>query len=435
MIDRWLDRSLVAAVGAGLIAAISGCGSDPSDLPPSARVQDEEGPGSRPPQVAASETSLSDSRPEGIARGRALVERFECARCHEGTGLATLPRESRCVGCHADIVAGRVAGAPSEIAEWKAKVRDLAASPSLSSVGRTVSETFVAHYLVNPFDLRPHLRETMPRLDLTPREALDMAAYLASQSTPLRAGNALSAGNASPGDASRGRSLFDTKHCAGCHAFGGAGTVASSGGEAATERTLALAPDLRFTRDRWATGTVVSWLMDPKSVRSDAAMPRIPMSDAEARDLTAFVMTAALEPAPPPAPSVRLPILTRAVGYDEVEARVLHKTCWHCHEEPDYARGDGGPGMTGGFGFAPRHLKLTSYEGLLAGYVDARGERKSIFAAAPGEPPILLTALLARQNEERGTPARERGMPLGMPALSPDEVQLVESWIAQGHPR
>ncbi len=26
-----------------------------------------------------------------------------------------------------------------------------------------------------------------------------------------------------------------------------------------------------------------------------------------------------------------------------------------------------------------------------------------------------------------------RGMPLGLPSLSPEDLQLVESWIAQGH--
>jgi hypothetical protein len=38
--------------------------------------------------------------------------------------------------------------------------------------------------------------------------------------------------------------------------------------------------------------------------------------------------------------------------------------------------------------------------------------------------------------EERGQRhALVRGMPLGLPALTPEQVQLVESWIAQGRPR
>jgi len=369
-----------------------------------------------------------ESRAESVLRGKELVTRFECARCHEGTGAAKEPRERRCVGCHTDIVDGHMEGRLNEVASWKVKVRDLAVAPSLSSIGRTVSEAFVARYLVQPFDLRPRLRQTMPRLSITPREAADIAAYLANESAPL------SVDDSPLGNAARGRDLFEAKRCASCHAFGGS-TIASKAAPDASERAMELAPDLRFTRDRWARGAVVAWLRDPKSVRPDAAMPRVPLSEEEARDLATFVMTTALDPPPPPPAFVRLPVLTRPVSYDEVEARVLHKTCWHCHEEPDYARGDGGPGMTGGFGFAPRHLNLASYEGLLAGYVDDAGERKSIFSGAPGEMSPLLSAILAREDEERGISTPRHGMPLGMPALTSEEVQLVESWIVQGHDR
>lgn len=41
-------------------------------------------------------------------------------------------------------------------------------------------------------------------------------------------------------------------------------------------------------------------------------------------------------------------------------------------------------------------------------------------------------ALLARQREEAGEVGALRGMPLGLPAVSAEDVQLVESWIASG---
>jgi hypothetical protein len=47
-----------------------------------------------------------------------------------------------------------------------------------------------------------------------------------------------------------------------------------------------------------------------------------------------------------------------------------------------------------------------------------------------------VRALLARHAEERGAATGEvRGMPLGYPALSLEDIQLVETWIAQGRPR
>src|SRR5690606_27164522 len=92
----------------------------------------------------------------------------------------------------------------------------------------------------------------------------------------------------------------------------------------------------------------------------------------------------------------------------EVNEAVFRKVCWHCHAQPDFARGDGGPGMTGGFGFKPRRLDLSEYGAILGGYLDEQGERRSVFTPAarfPGENldrPMLLAVLYARQREERG---------------------------------
>jgi hypothetical protein len=132
----------------------------------------------------------------------------------------------------------------------------------------------------------------------------------------------------------------------------------------------------------------------------------------------------------------RLPPLDRKVTYDEVSTKVFRRTCWHCHGEPDYAAGDGGPGNTGGFGFKPRGINFVDYGSVQAGRVDDQGERHSLFEKTADGTPRLLGALLARRDEEAGRPRADlRGMPLGYPSLSPEDVQLVESWIAQGRPR
>jgi hypothetical protein len=68
--------------------------------------------------------------------------------------------------------------------------------------------------------------------------------------------------------------------------------------------------------------------------------------------------------------------------------------------------------------------------------VDDKGERHSLFEKAADGAPRLLRALLNRREEEAGKVDPEiRGMPLGYPSLSPEDIQLVESWIAQGRPR
>jgi len=70
-----------------------------------------------------------------------------------------------------------------------------------------------------------------------------------------------------------------------------------------------------------------------------------------------------------------------------------------------------------------------------SGGVDARGERARLFGPTPEGLPLLVAALVARQRESSGQESGDvRGMPLGLPALSAPQIQLVESWVAQGRP-
>jgi hypothetical protein len=138
---------------------------------------------------------------------------------------------------------------------------------------------------------------------------------------------------------------------------------------------------------------------------------------------------------------VRLPLLTRRVSFEEANRQVFSRTCHHCHTDPESSGGDGGPGNTGGFGFAPRGVSFSSHASILSGYIAARGERHSLFEPLADGTPLLVAALLARHSEhERNGSAlgtnsdAVRGMPLGLPPLSAEDIQLVESWVAQGKP-
>jgi hypothetical protein len=165
-------------------------------------------------------------------------------------------------------------------------------------------------------------------------------------------------------------------------------------------------------------------------------MPSSGLAPPDARDLAAFILTTPLAPAPVKTVPARLPVLERKVGFEEVMERVLGKTCRHCHSDPDVSLGDGGPGNTGGFGFAPRRLNVASYSGIAAGLLDKQGERASVFAKLSDGTPRLIAAMMARYAEEAGKPNPEvRGMPLGLPPIALEDIQVVESWIAQGRPR
>jgi cytochrome c2 len=394
------------------------------------------------PAVAAAKSS-ADTLPAAVlatlhkagdaASGRKLVQKFECNRCHDGTGLGVARLEMNCVHCHQKILAGTYKDAPaSAVRKWKKHVAIMQVVPSLESAGKRLKREWIARFLLSPHDLRPGLAPTMPRLAIKPAQARDIATYL------TRGSKRAPAASLDGADAQHGRALMVQKACGTCHRFSGAPapSVTPAPGAGLASRAVALAPDLRWVRDRYAPAALVAWLENPKQVKPDTLMPTFGFSRTEARDIAAYLLGAKLAPPAQKAVPKRLPLLTRRVTFEEVDKRVFSRTCHHCHGNPDVALGDGGPGNTGGFGFFPRGLDLSSYRGVSGGLLDVRGERHSIFAPMKDGTPRLVAALLARQREEAGHVDPDlRGMPLGLPALSSADIQIVASWVAQGRPR
>jgi cytochrome c2 len=376
-----------------------------------------------------------------VARGHDLVQRFECNRCHEGTGFGSAPLSQNCFSCHEQILTGRFPVSPAALARFRPHVASAREAPSLTALGDRLDSTWVRDYLLAPRDLRPALTPTMPRLALDAEQARDIAAYLVRDAKP-HGSTARPAGNAR-----RGRELMDEKGCGSCHAFGGVPPFARGAplpeGSAAA-RAAALAPDLRFTRERFQPARLSEWLLDPQAVKADTRMPNFGLAPEEAADIVAYILDSPLTPEER-APFARLPPLTRRVSFEEVNRQVFSRTCHHCHTDPEASGGDGGPGNTGGFGFAPRGVSFSSHASILSGYLDDRGERRSLFEPLADGTPRLVAALLARHYETDGVvqatatvrPAASRsvrGMPLGLPPLSPEDIQLVETWVAQGKP-
>jgi mono/diheme cytochrome c family protein len=350
-----------------------------------------------------------------------LYARFECNRCHDGLAAGPAPRDKHCVHCHQQILGGTFVADADDLERWRGHIKSITVVPSLAGA-RRLRRAWVEAFLLAPHDVRPNLPAMMPRLAIQPAEAKILARSLVPDDD-------LGA-SAPAGDAARGEALYRTLGCGTCHRFTGA-AVDAPVGERTPERQLA--PDLRHARTRVQPAALAAWIRDP----SGSLMPRLAMSADDARALAAFVTTTPLADVAMP-PAVRLPRLERPVGWDEVAARVFRKLCWHCHSQPDYAVGDGGPGNSGGFGFAPRGLDLSTANGAASGSFGDDGRRRSVFkpVSETDPTPRLLAHLLARQVEERGgiVPGI-RGMPLGLPSISPEDIQLIETWIAQGRPR
>ncbi len=405
---------LLALLGLGLV----GCRERPAP-----RAEKPASKSAAPPLATAAPTAVAAAG--NAERGRALVQQFECQRCHEETGLDALPTARHCVRCHQDIEAGKVSAPAATLAKWKQGLRGVTHVPSLSGLARFKAE-WLESYLTSPHDLRPALISTMPRLAITPEQARDIATYLRARSP-----STAQVASSKDGDVARGRTTALARGCPTCHEFSGARDWP---GARATGPAVELAPDLRFARQRLNRESMTAWLHDPQKLKPDALMPNLALSEAEIADLTAFVAGEALE-VPSSVVPQRLPVLDRPVSYAEVDQKVFSVTCRHCHSNSEIAFGDGGPGFDGGFGFAPRRVDLSSHRGVSAGMLASDGQRHSLFERLADGTPRLLAVLAARQAEEAGSvsPAL-RGMPLGLPALSAEQIQLVESWIAQGHP-
>jgi cytochrome c2 len=246
------------------------------------------------------------------------------------------------------------------------------------------------------------------------------------------------------GDVDRGRKVVETKGCLTCHAFTGTSGLAISAPEVAPEAIAAglrEAPDLALARDRFRPDVLAKWIKSPKSMRANSTMPELGLSDEEARDAAAFLVSVPLTPPAAAPPIEKLPLLDRKVGFAEVLEKVFDKTCTHCHSDPN-VKGLGGPGSTGGFGFKARGVQLSSWDGTRVGYIDHGAGRKSlldgpvIHVGKSDTKSRLVAALLARHEEVAGRPVPGvRGMPMGLPPLSREDIQLVESWASQGGPR
>ncbi|RLB46138.1 MAG: hypothetical protein DRJ42_28345, partial [Deltaproteobacteria bacterium] len=170
-----------------------------------------ESPGPVPSEASVAPEALAGD----AARGRELMARFECNRCHEGTGLPDEREELRCVHCHRSIRAGTFDAPAADLRRWRANLHSLNDAPSLAGLAGKLRPEWIAEFLVSPHDVRPGLPATMPRLPLSPDEARDIAVALAGSTSAEEDASV-------PGDPAPGLALLVEHACLSCHSFTGA---------------------------------------------------------------------------------------------------------------------------------------------------------------------------------------------------------------------
>lgn len=199
---------------------------------------------------------------------------------------------------------GNLQAPANVLKEWQANIKHLKLVPSLEHVGEMFR---LVQYLTRPKDLRPGLETTIPRLNITQKQAADIAAFLSStaqlqQPEPAALtssqgdgkSEAIQTENPSPNDAlivARGRQLFQTRACGACHRFE---EPARWEGIKPVTPAQRLAPDLRHARKRLRPGILKRWLTNPQALNPTTLMPNPELSTTEVEALAVYLTASPL---------------------------------------------------------------------------------------------------------------------------------------------
>jgi cytochrome c2 len=234
----------------------------------------------------------------------------QCLKCHQG--VVEVPKAGRlnagivlverygCYGCH-------------KIKGWE-NLRKVA--PDLSQIASKTNDEWMYRWIKKPQAFRPtrmpqiwdvRIDETDEQKARNDTEANAVVAYVVEKS-------ARKAYPAPPaGDLVAGRKLFESVGCLACHRVG-EDKRGLSGPDAANFR--AHGPHLDGTGSKVNAGWLYSWVRNPKGYWHDTKMPNLRLTEKEAADVTAYLMSLKNEafiapPRPPLNKEVRDDILLK----------------------------------------------------------------------------------------------------------------------------
>ena len=211
----------------------------------------------------------------------------QCAKCHQG--VVDVPKADKlnagvqlmqkygCFGCH-------------KIKGWE-NLRKV--GPDLSKVTSKTNEDWIFRWIKEPkafrvtrmpqvWDVRTPDQDTAERKARSNTEVNAVVAYLADKSERL------AYPDPPRGDLAAGRGVFETVGCMACHRIGDdrRGVV---GIPAASFRTHG--PNLDGTGSKLNAAWLYAWVRNPKGFWHDTRMPNLRLSEKEAADVTAYLMS------------------------------------------------------------------------------------------------------------------------------------------------
>jgi len=154
-------------------------------------------------------------------------------------------------------------------------------APDLSYEGTAVQREWLVQFLKNPETLRPALIRRMPKFNLSDAEINTLTDYMLTvYQTSEFDRDSVAASELTPAMAEQGKQLFYSKFgCQGCH-------IADYKNDKGY-----IGPALAGSGKRFNAAWVYHWLKDPQAWRPGTIEPNQHMTDEEARNLTAFLMS------------------------------------------------------------------------------------------------------------------------------------------------
>jgi mono/diheme cytochrome c family protein len=200
-------------------------------------------------------------------------KRYEVPREHKEIfnpqdGFGVLERHYRCLSCHSIRGSG----------ERRAS--------DLTYEGSRVNREWLYRYLSTPYSMRRTLTIAMPIFHFDDKDTRFMADYISMVLVDAQFGADWERGR-DRADAARGQSLFDAKGCIACHQLNG------KGGDVGPSLTTQVPefPVGTWVGDKLQGGWIYRWLRNPQALLPDTLEPNLGLSDQEALDLTAYLLT------------------------------------------------------------------------------------------------------------------------------------------------
>jgi len=314
-----------------------------------------------------------------LSRGRAVMERYGCFACHSVRGREAYRSEA----------------------------------PPLASEPVKTGAEWLRRWLTKPRDVDPNA--TMPNFQLTAKEIEELSHYLFGQNVPEELARSVKAAGEEPaGDAANGKRLFSESRCISCHTVEGKGQGS--------------APELSKVASAASRGWLLAYIRDPHAFNPRTPMPRYHFSDAESRDVVAYMEDEFRDFDAPK--DILEPLRVNRTLAEAGEKTFRRYGCFSCHAAPGTRASEKfGPDLDGigdkraaflDFGRRtdlPR--TLTSW---LAAKVEsprsfAKGLKMPSYGFSPEETQAVVTALLGFGAQP--VPEAYRVVPASLPAPIP----------------